>query len=94
MRYASFMDERKVKAACLLLLAILAGCGPSPDFAPEPETPVKASERPTEEPASNPLTVPCRASTGATRQQARLHRYSGVEGFDSRGCRDLSTPQP
>ena len=67
---------------CLL---ILAGCAPHYTWVEEePEPPQSSAAEEEERPSVN--TGPCAGSTPAVRQQARQGRYSGVEGFDSRGC--------
>ncbi len=69
------------------LFFLLAGCGVSPELEPEvPSTPTDDGVEITDEDRRRSQDWQCAGSTAATRQQGRMARHRGVEGFSTRNC--------
>ena len=70
------------------ILLLLTACGVSPELVDEPavpETPEPA-ERTEDAGDRQSREWQCAGSTAATRQQGRMARHRGVEGFTTRSC--------
>lgn len=70
-----------------LALLLLAGCGVSPELVDEPQVPeTPAPSERADEDRRQSQDWQCAGSTAATRQQGRMARHRGIEGFWTRNC--------
>lgn len=75
------------RGSTTLLLCLAVGCGVSPELVNEPETPqTPVAEDAADTDRRRSQDWQCAGSTAATRQQGRMERHRGVEGFSTRNC--------